>query len=151
MLQILAQELGPATNLSTLVNVITYINDLNDNPPVFERDMYVAEIPENITAGRRVTEVCWMHNYSPKNWRLNLLQWFVVVDGLKLGSCHWYWYRSWGSHSIYTNPRLFEYIIEFKSRQWSYYRVNGQSWIWSWNDARISFICWSTGQWWHWK
>lgn len=58
MLQILAQELGPATNLSTLVNVITYINDLNDNPPVFERDMYVAEIPENITAGRRVTEVC---------------------------------------------------------------------------------------------
>lgn len=56
-IQILAQELGPATNLSSLVNVVTYINDLNDNPPVFEREMYIAEIPENITAGRRVTQV----------------------------------------------------------------------------------------------
>lgn len=34
-----------------------YINDLNDNPPVFEREMYIAEVAENITAGRRVTEV----------------------------------------------------------------------------------------------
>lgn len=57
LFQILAQELGPATNLSTMVKVITYINDLNDNPPVFDREMYIAEIPENITAGRRVTEV----------------------------------------------------------------------------------------------
>lgn len=55
--KILAQELGPATNLSALVNVVAYINDLNDNPPVFERDMYIVEIPENITAGRKVTQV----------------------------------------------------------------------------------------------
>lgn len=55
--QILAQELGPATNLSSIVNVFAYINDVNDNSPVFDRDMYIAEIPENITAGRRVIEV----------------------------------------------------------------------------------------------
>lgn len=57
LLQILAQELGPATNLSATVNVVVYINDVNDNPPIFEQEVYVAEIPENITAGQRVTQV----------------------------------------------------------------------------------------------
>lgn len=55
--QILAQELGPATNLSALVNVTVYIDDVNDNAPVFEVPMYVAELPENMTAGTRVVQV----------------------------------------------------------------------------------------------
>ncbi|XP_041766213.1 cadherin-86C isoform X4 [Anopheles merus] len=55
--QILAQELGPATNLSMLVNVTVYLADVNDNPPVFEQADYIVDLPENMTAGTRVVQV----------------------------------------------------------------------------------------------
>ncbi|XP_052756113.1 cadherin-86C [Galleria mellonella] len=55
--QILAQELGPATNLSALANVTVYLNDVNDNPPVFLAQSYDVELHENVTAGVRVTQV----------------------------------------------------------------------------------------------
>uniref|UniRef100_A0A1I8N8Q9 Cadherin domain-containing protein n=1 Tax=Musca domestica TaxID=7370 RepID=A0A1I8N8Q9_MUSDO len=55
--QILAQELGPATNLSATVNVTIYLNDVNDNPPVFSQPMYTVELPENITVGTKVVQV----------------------------------------------------------------------------------------------
>lgn len=56
-MQILAQELGPDTNLSAIVNVTVYIDDVNDNAPVFEQPLYVVELPENMTAGTRVVQV----------------------------------------------------------------------------------------------
>lgn len=55
--QILAQELGPATNLSAVVNVTIYLNDVNDNPPVFSQPMYTVELPENMTVGTKVVQV----------------------------------------------------------------------------------------------
>ncbi|CAG9806607.1 unnamed protein product [Chironomus riparius] len=55
--QILAQELGPATNLSAIVNVTVFIVDVNDNPPNFEQAEYRVELPENMTAGTRVVQV----------------------------------------------------------------------------------------------
>lgn len=55
--QILAQELGPATNLSAVVNVTVYINDVNDNPPVFTQNVYTVELPENVTVGTKVVQV----------------------------------------------------------------------------------------------
>lgn len=55
--QILAQELGPATNLSATVNVTVYINDVNDNPPVFTETMYTVDLPENMTVGTKVVQV----------------------------------------------------------------------------------------------
>ncbi|CAH2233596.1 jg16184 [Pararge aegeria aegeria] len=55
--QILAQELGPATNLSAFANVTVYLNDVNDNPPVFLALSYDVELPENVTAGTRVVQV----------------------------------------------------------------------------------------------
>ncbi|XP_026500397.2 cadherin-86C [Vanessa tameamea] len=55
--QILAQELGPATNLSVTANVTVYLNDVNDNPPVFLALSYDEEVPENATAGTRVVQV----------------------------------------------------------------------------------------------
>jgi len=55
--QVLAQELGPATNLSALVNVTVYINDVNDNAPIFEQPAYTVELPENMTAGTKVVQV----------------------------------------------------------------------------------------------
>ncbi|KAG6450669.1 cadherin-86C isoform X2 [Manduca sexta] len=55
--QILAQELGPATNLSATANVTVYLNDINDNPPIFLAQSYDVELPENVTAGARVIQV----------------------------------------------------------------------------------------------
>ncbi|XP_055601879.1 cadherin-86C isoform X2 [Uranotaenia lowii] len=55
--QIFAQELGPATNLSASVNVTVYLTDVNDNPPVFEQNDYIVDLPENMTAGTRVVQV----------------------------------------------------------------------------------------------
>ncbi|XP_065090429.1 cadherin-86C isoform X2 [Ochlerotatus camptorhynchus] len=55
--QILAQELGPATNLSASVNVTVYLSDVNDNPPMFEQNDYIVDLPENMTAGTRVVQV----------------------------------------------------------------------------------------------
>lgn len=55
--QVLAQELGPATNLSAIVNVTVYINDVNDNPPVFSQPVYTVELPENVTVGTKVVQV----------------------------------------------------------------------------------------------
>ncbi|XP_059611324.1 cadherin-86C-like [Phlebotomus argentipes] len=57
MFQILAQELGPATNLSAIVNVTVFVTDVNDNPPMFADSMYMAELPENMTIGTRVVQV----------------------------------------------------------------------------------------------
>lgn len=55
--KILAQELGPATNLSAIVNVTVYINDVNDNQPVFDQPTYTVELPENMTVGTKVVQV----------------------------------------------------------------------------------------------
>ncbi|XP_047018990.1 cadherin-86C isoform X1 [Helicoverpa zea] len=55
--QILAQELGPATNLSVTANVTVYLNDVNDNPPIFLAQSYDVELPENVTAGTKVVQV----------------------------------------------------------------------------------------------
>lgn len=53
----MAQELGPATNLSASANVTVYLNDVNDNAPVFLALSYNVELPENVTAGSRVVQV----------------------------------------------------------------------------------------------
>ncbi|XP_055642619.1 cadherin-86C isoform X2 [Toxorhynchites rutilus septentrionalis] len=55
--QIVAQELGPATNLSASVNVTVYLTDVNDNAPIFEQNDYIVDLPENMTAGTRVVQV----------------------------------------------------------------------------------------------
>lgn len=66
--QILAQELGPATNLSAIVNVTVYINDINDNSPVFDQEMYVVDVPENATAGTKVAQVRFSYSNSSSSY-----------------------------------------------------------------------------------
>ncbi len=53
----MAQELGPATNLSAIVNITVYLIDVNDNAPLFVQPEYLAELPENMTVGTRVVQV----------------------------------------------------------------------------------------------
>ncbi|XP_074102675.1 uncharacterized protein LOC141529857 [Cotesia typhae] len=55
--QITAQEVGPATNLSTTVPVTIFLRDINDNPPEFQEESYEVTLSENVTAGTRVIQV----------------------------------------------------------------------------------------------
>ncbi|XP_046479763.1 uncharacterized protein [Neodiprion pinetum] len=54
---IIAQEVGPATNLSTSVPVIVFLRDVNDNPPEFEKDIYEVTLIENVSPKMRVVQV----------------------------------------------------------------------------------------------
>ncbi|KAK9298526.1 hypothetical protein QLX08_008130 [Tetragonisca angustula] len=55
--KIVAQEVGPATNLSASVPAIVYLRDVNDNPPIFDDESYEVTLSENVTAGSRVIQV----------------------------------------------------------------------------------------------
>lgn len=57
----MAKELTPSTTSSTIyvskANATVYIEDQNDNPPVFLQSRYEAVLAENVTAGTVVTQV----------------------------------------------------------------------------------------------
>ncbi|XP_067209470.1 uncharacterized protein [Linepithema humile] len=55
--KIIAQEVGPATNLSASATVLILIEDVNDNSPVFDEESYEVTLSENVTAGTRVIQV----------------------------------------------------------------------------------------------
>lgn len=57
IIKIVAQEVGPATNLSTTVPVTIFLRDVNDNPPKFLEQSYEVTLSENTTAGTRVIQV----------------------------------------------------------------------------------------------
>lgn len=57
IIQIVAQEVGPATNLSALVPVTISLRDVNDNSPIFDQESYEVTLSENVTEGSRVTQV----------------------------------------------------------------------------------------------
>ena len=52
----MAKELDPGS-LSSSVSVLVYLNDVNDNPPQFQKTTYTAVIPENVTANTPLLEV----------------------------------------------------------------------------------------------
>ncbi|XP_043470934.1 uncharacterized protein LOC122504102 [Leptopilina heterotoma] len=55
--RIIAQEVGPATNLSTSVPVTILLRDVNDNIPIFDEKKYEVDLSENTTMGTRVIQV----------------------------------------------------------------------------------------------
>ncbi|KAJ4441941.1 hypothetical protein ANN_11804 [Periplaneta americana] len=54
---IVAQEVGPKTSLSSSAQVTVYLNDANDNPPVFRESVYRVDLKENVTEGTKVVQV----------------------------------------------------------------------------------------------
>ncbi|KAJ8868921.1 hypothetical protein PR048_030462 [Dryococelus australis] len=62
---VVARELGPGGSLSSMARVTVYIDDVNDNAPVFEKDSYEITLPENMTAGTTVTQVLLPHHPLP--------------------------------------------------------------------------------------
>ncbi|XP_072750510.1 uncharacterized protein [Anoplolepis gracilipes] len=55
--KIVAQEVGPATNLSATAAVVILIEDVNDNSPIFDEESYEVTLSENVTVGTRVIQV----------------------------------------------------------------------------------------------
>ncbi|KAL6437555.1 hypothetical protein ACFW04_004177 [Cataglyphis niger] len=55
--KIVAQEVGPATNLSATAAVVIFIQDVNDNSPIFDEESYEVTLSENVTVGTRVIQV----------------------------------------------------------------------------------------------
>lgn len=47
------------SSLSDVTMVIINITDVNDNPPIFNRGDYSAEVPEDIALDGLVMQVCW--------------------------------------------------------------------------------------------
>ena len=60
--KVVAKEVQQDGRANT-ADVTVHINDENDNAPVFERDKYTAEIPENSKAGTPVIQV------NPSSWQ----------------------------------------------------------------------------------
>ncbi|KMQ96646.1 Cadherin-23, partial [Lasius niger] len=54
--KIVAQEVGPATNLSATAAVVIFIQDVNDNSPIFDEESYEVTLSENVTDGTRVIQ-----------------------------------------------------------------------------------------------
>lgn len=153
LLKILAQELGPATNLSAMVNVTIYVNDVNDNLPVFEQEVYVAEVPENMTAGTKIVQVSRVGKclWFPFDHLLDLLTSDTEICALKTssqpilnyspGKSQRRGHRTWRQSQIHPNFGISEHIIEFGSPNWANCCVDRQSWLRQRTDARISSIC----------
>lgn len=62
--QIVAQEVGPATNLSVSADVVIFVQDVNDNSPMFDEKSYEVTLSENVTAGTRVIQVIFSINFN---------------------------------------------------------------------------------------
>ncbi|XP_039276139.1 cadherin-86C [Nilaparvata lugens] len=83
---IVAKEVNPGKpGLSSTANVIVYIEDKNDNEPIFSQQVYHAQVPENATMGMKVVKVeatdmdlgqagqiKYTHITGYKNYSLNL-------------------------------------------------------------------------------
>ncbi|XP_049803738.1 cadherin-86C-like [Schistocerca nitens] len=54
---IIAHQLGPDESLSSSAEVTVFLNDVNDNAPVFDKAEYQAVVMENISAGFLLTQV----------------------------------------------------------------------------------------------
>lgn len=56
-LTVVAKDLG-TPSLSSRVIVIIYLHDVNDHAPQFQEKFYTAAIPENLTGGSLILQVC---------------------------------------------------------------------------------------------
>ncbi|CAG0878551.1 unnamed protein product [Darwinula stevensoni] len=63
--KIVASRADSELPLSATAEVTVYIEDVNDNPPVFKKTRYVAQVPENATLGTLITQVSATDGDSP--------------------------------------------------------------------------------------
>uniref|UniRef100_A0ABD2XJQ4 Cadherin domain-containing protein n=1 Tax=Trichogramma kaykai TaxID=54128 RepID=A0ABD2XJQ4_9HYME len=76
---LVAQEVGPATDLSASVPVTIFLRDVNDNPPIFDVSLYTVTLPENPIPGTKVIQVHATDRDSGAYGRIQYVR--IVGDG----------------------------------------------------------------------
>lgn len=76
-----ADQKGAANCLSTQVDLIVMVLDVNDNPPVFQKQDYAVTVPEDVAMGTELLRVF----ASSKDIGVNAEIYYSIISGNELG------------------------------------------------------------------
>lgn len=79
-----ADQTGAASSLSTQVDLIVMVLDVNDNPPVFQKQDYAVTVPEDVAVGSELLRVF----ASSKDIGVNAEIYYSISTGNELGKFH---------------------------------------------------------------
>lgn len=76
-----ADQTGAASSLSTQVDLTVMVLDVNDNPPVFQKQDYAVTVPEDVAVGSELLRVF----ASSKDIGVNAEIYYSISTGNELG------------------------------------------------------------------
>lgn len=76
-----ADQTGAASSLSTQVDLIVMVLDVNDNPPIFQKQDYAVTVPEDVAVGTELLRVF----ASSKDIGVNAEIYYSISTGNELG------------------------------------------------------------------
>lgn len=76
-----ADQAGAAGSLSTQVDLVVMVLDVNDNPPVFQKQDYAVTVPEDVAVGTELLRVF----ASSKDIGVNAEIYYSISTGNELG------------------------------------------------------------------
>lgn len=76
-----ADQEGAAGSLSTQVDLVVMVLDVNDNPPVFQKQDYSVTVPEDVAVGAELLRVF----ASSKDIGVNAEIYYNITSGNELG------------------------------------------------------------------
>lgn len=79
-----ADQKGAASSLSTEVDLIIMVLDVNDNPPVFQKQDYAVTVPEDVAVGTELLRVF----ASSKDIGVNAEIYYSITTGNELGKLY---------------------------------------------------------------
>lgn len=79
-----ADQTGAASSLSTQVDLTVMVLDVNDNPPVFQKQDYAVTVPEDVAVGSELLRVF----ASSKDIGVNAEIYYSISTGNEFGKFH---------------------------------------------------------------
>ncbi|KAF5898224.1 protocadherin Fat 3-like, partial [Clarias magur] len=76
-----ADQTGAVSSLSTQVDLIVMVLDVNDNPPVFQKQDYAVTVPEDVAVGTELLRVF----ASSEDIGINAEIYYSIIAGNELG------------------------------------------------------------------